>query len=371
MIGCKWSILSDTTATHPEGIEEYRDEAKQAADEAKQAAEDVKDATVAKQTADEAKAIAEEALSIAQAGGGGNGVDEEARALANEAKADANNAMSAATDAISYADNAIGTANQAKTVAQEAKSAVDGMADAVLSAGQDANAALQKANEAIGKFDEVDGRLYNAEGQAGDAYNYANEAKNLANTASSDASTAKLMADDALGKAQQALEQSSGSNDATYLMRYTYRALQITADLNPWGGCIGDGSQAYHTRRGIAMLEKNEGASLQSMLEGGKYSEAKVIIMHPNYTGVLNYYNMCGSVQHVLVAKGVTRIEETSGASTHVLDLTMFTGDYVPQLTQDATGFTKILVAPNKKQVLANMTNWSNFADIIEEVEIW
>ncbi len=315
MIGCKRSILSDTTVTHPEGIEEYRDEAKQAADEAKQAAEDVKDATVAKQTADEAKAIAEEALSIAQTGGGGsmNGEDAVARNLANEAKADANNAMSAATDAISYADNAIGTANEAKARAEEAWN-----------------------------------NAYAAEGQAYEALTTANEAKALAEAGG-----------------------GGGGGDINYLMRYTYRALQITADFNPWGGCIGDGSSAYHTRRGIAMLEKNEGASLQSMLEGGKYSEAKVIIMHPNYTGVLNYYNMCGSVQHVLVAKGVTRIEETSGAGTHVLDLTMFTGDYVPQLTQDATGFTKILVAPNKKQVLANMTNWSNFADIIEEVEIW
>jgi hypothetical protein len=183
------------------------------------------------------------------------------------------------------------------------------------------------------------------------------------------AQEAKEQANAAYQKAEQALAQSGGSGggDTNYLSYYNWRAQQMTADV-PTG--VDDNSPDSYAKRKVAMLGRYEGAQLWKLLEGGRFSAYSHVIMHPKYEGTLNYSSNNNCVEYILVAKGVTKITESTNLP-HVLDLSAFISAPFPEITQDVGHFDKIIAPYGRGLNLGQLPNWAEFADKIVEADPW
>ena len=95
--------------------------------------------------------------------------------------------------------------------------------------------------------------------------------------------------------------------------------------------------------------------------------------MHPKFEGAVQYSHAAAGPIYFLVAKGVTSIDGLHATLHEVaIDLSMFTGTtHFPTLTYWEGYVRKIYVPKGRKQELASMTNWAEYAHLIEEVEVW
>jgi chemotaxis protein histidine kinase CheA len=249
--------------------------------------------------------------------------------------------MSAGQAGIAY-DEASAAAGRASVSETNAKSASNSASTSATNASN--SAASAKASENNAKASET-----SAKASEDNAKTYSNEAK----------VAAEKLKDFVGGNG------GGSSEKAEYYAHWSMRVQQITADVGTkfsghYDASIGD----MEGKRGIAMLPIS-GFDGQ-LWEGQGYTEYPYAIMHPKTTGVQTF-ETAGSVQHILVAKGVTEITWING-NVKIVDLTLFTGD-TPFPTLGGTANNKVLVQMGRKAELQAMTNWS--ACNIEEVETW